>query len=205
MLPVKAQRKWLVDPSGTAVELKAKPKALTSGQRHYMYRLGLLAVDNFLKARGFTPNSTESNSVFSYEKNKVWIDVKLRPPENVAYVTSYAGYEYKQEVVGKAADGQERYGVRAKVVTAKDIMGSDMLVQVMISTDDSQGTRNPIFVPLPKDLENPAQHVLKQVLGTIALACETIPKMREAFTEETVKAAQEQAIEIEAMPEHLLE
>ena len=88
----------------------------------------------------------------------------------------------------------------AKVVTAKEIMGSDLLIQVMLSTADSVGTRKPIFVPLPPDLPNPAQHVLKQVLGTIALACEQIPKMRSAFSEAEVVAAQEQAIDISTVP-----
>lgn len=200
MLPVKAERVWLVDTTGTAIEKKAAPKSLTSGQRHYMYRLGLMAVDQFLKQRGFRSNTDESSVAFSYEKSGCWIDVKLTAPGNIAYVTSYPGYEYKQEGIGKAADGQERYGVRAKVVTAKDIMGSDLLVQVMLSTNDNEGTRKPIFIPLPKDLSNPAQHVLKNVLGTIAMACEHIPKMKSAFTEAEVVAAQETAIDVSTVP-----
>lgn len=191
MLPAKVQRRWLVDPNGTAIEQKPPPKPLTSGQRHYMYRLGLQAVDKFLKAQGFRSNSSDSTSVFSYEKRQVWIDLKLTPPDNIAYVTSHVGYDYGR--------------TKASVVTAKDIMGSDMLIQIMVSTQDDMGTRTPVFVPLPKDLEKPAQHVMRQVLGMLSLACESIPKMREAFTEEAVKAAQEQAIEIESIPEHLLE
>jgi len=200
MLPAKIERVWLVDTHGSAVEKKAPPKKLTSGQRHYMYRLGLIAVDQFLKQRGFRSNAEGSSVSYSYEKNRVWIDIKLKPPDNIAFVTSHPGYEYKQKVIGKASDGQERYGVNATVITAKDVLGSDMLIQIMLSTDDSMGTRTPIFVPLPKDLPNPAQHVLKQVLGTIALACETIPKMREAFTEREIREAQAQPIDVSTVP-----
>ena len=200
LLPAKIERVWLVDACGSAVEKKGAPKKLTSGQRHYLYRLGLMAVDQFLKQRGFRSNTDASSTTFSYEKSGCWIDIKLTSPENIAYVTSYPGYEYKQESIGKTADGQARYGVRAKVVTAKEIMGSDLLIQVMLSTADSVGTRKPIFVPLPPDLPNPAQHVLKQVLGTIALACEQIPKLRSAFSEAEVVAAQEQAIDISTVP-----
>lgn len=168
-----------------------QPKKLTSGQRHYLYRLGLLAVDQFLLHHGFKPNSSESSTVFSYDKNKVWLDVKLAEPGKIAYVTS---------IPGVPVEGKNKYGVKSKVVTASEIMGSDMLIQILISTDDSVGTRAPIYVPLPPDLEQPAQHVLKQVLGTIALACESIPKLREAFTEAEVREAQDRPIDVSALP-----
>lgn len=195
-LPVKVERVWVVDTHGTAVERKEPPKALTSGQRHYHYRLGLQAVDQFMKQRGFQSNCEEgSSTVFSYAKAGVWIDVRVKRPDNIAYVTSYPGYEHKQEVTGKTVDGQEMYGVRAKVVTAKEILGSDYVIQVIVSTNDAQGTRPPIFIPLPKTLTNPARHVLHNVLGTIALACHSIPKVQEAFTKQDVEEAQTRPIE----------
>lgn len=200
LLPAKIERIWLVDQRGTAVERKAPARKLTSGQRHYMYRIGLLAVDQFLKKRGFKSNTDESSVAFSYEKSDVWLDIKVKAPENIAYVTSYEGYEYKQESIGKTADGQERYGVRAKVVTGRDILGADMLVQIMVSTNDSAGTRKPVFIPLPKDLPNPAQYVMQQVLGTLALACEKIPKVRDAFKEDEVKAAQAEYLDVSDLP-----
>lgn len=200
MLPAKIERVWVVDTKGTAVEQKEPPKKLTSGQRHYLYRIGLMAVDAFLKKRGFVSNTDESSVTYSYEKSGVWLDMKIKAPENVAYVTSYEGYEYKQETIGKTADGQERYGVRAKVTTARDILGADLLIQVMVSTNDSAGTRKPIFIALPKDLPNPAQYVMQQVLGTLALACEQIPKVRDAFKEEEVKAAQAEYLDVADLP-----
>lgn len=191
MLPVKVERVWLVDTEGTAVERKPSTKTLTSGQRHYHYRLGLQAVDQFLKERGFRSNCEEgSSTILSYEKAGVWIDMRVKRPDNIAYVTSYPGYDYRQEVVGRTADGQEMYGVRAKVVTAKDILGSDYLVQIMVSTNDAAGTRQPIFIPLPKTLDNPGRYVVQNVLGTIALICSQIPKVQEAFTKQVIEEAQ---------------
>jgi len=177
-----------VDARGTAVEKKAQPKKLTVGQRHYLYRLALQAVDQFLKQRGFRSNTDASNQIFSYEKSRVLLDIALKSPENIAYVTSYAGYDYDPEVV------------RAKVVTAKDMIGSDLMIQIMVSTNDATGTRKPIFIPLPPDLPNPAQYVLRNVLGVLTQACEQIPKMREAFTEAEVQQAQEQFIDLPPLP-----
>ena len=203
LLPVKVERLWLVDTHGTAIEHKLPAKPLTSGQRHYLYRLGLMAVDQFLKSKGFRPNCEESQSTLSYEKSGVWLDIKVKRPDNIAYVTSYHGYAYRQESTGKDMTGHEMYGVRAKVTTAKDILGSDYVIQIMVSTNDSAGTRQPIFVPLPKNLDNPARHVLRNVLGTLAMACSTIPKVQEAFSKEAVHEAQARPID-ELVDERLL-
>lgn len=198
MLPVKVERVWVVDTHGTAVERKPTAKPLTSGQRHYHYRLGLQAVDQFMKARGFHSNCEEgSSTVLSYAKAGVLIDVRVKRPDNIAYVTSQPGYDpmQKPDVIGKTVDGQEMYGVRAKVVTAKDILGSDYVVQIMVSTDDATGTRPPIFIPLPKTLDNPARHVAHNILGTIALLCSQIPKVQEAFTKKIIEEAQARPID----------
>lgn len=190
MLPAKIERVWVVDAHGSAVEQRPKPKPLSSGQRHYMYRLGLMAVDRFLKERGFRSNIEDSNNRLSYEKRGVLIDVAVVKPDRIAYVTSFPGYEYRQEVIGKTSDNQERYRVGAKVVTAKEAMGCDYVVQIMVSTNDSQGTRSPVFVPLPKDLENPARHVVTNVLGVLAMACDKIQKCQDAFTQKEVEQAE---------------
>ncbi len=188
MLPATIKRVWVVDSYGNTIEHRGPAKALTSGQRHYHYRLGLMAVDQFMKGRGFRCNIEPSQCVLSYEKSGVWIDIRVQRPGNVAYVTSFPGYEYKQEVAGKAGDGQEMYRVRAKVVTMKEIMGSDYVIQIVISTAEG-GTHNPMFIPLPKTLDHPAHYVLSNVLRTLALACDNIPSMYSAFTKADVEEA----------------
>lgn len=187
MLPAKIERVWLVDERGSAVEHRPKPQALSSGQRHYFYRLGLMVVDRFLKERGFRPNCEESNNRLSYEKSGVLIDVAIKKPDNIAYVTSFPGYEYKQETVGKTLDGQELYRVNAKVTTLRDIIGSDYIIQLIVSTHDNTGTRQPVFIPLPKTLENPARRVVTSVLGTLGAMCQQISKLQSAFTEKEVE------------------
>lgn len=190
-LPVKREHVWIVDERG-AIEKKAPPRKLSSGQRHYHYRLGLLAVDRFMRDRGFVSNMETSTTKLSYDKSGVWIDISVKRPDNIAYVTSFPGYEYKEQVIGKTLDGQERYRPGAKVTTLKEFLGNaDYIVQIMISTNDAQGTRNPIFVPLPKDLNNPSRYVLENIIGTLAVACEKIPKVKDAFTEPAAKKAQE--------------
>jgi len=182
-LPAKVERVWLVDATGSTVERQSAPKKLSTGQRHLLYRMGLRVVDEFMKARGFTSNAEESQCGLSYEKRGVWIDLKIKRPDNIAFVTSYSGYEYSADKV------------KAKVITAKDMLGSDFLVQINVSTNDAAGTRAPIFVPLPKELEKPAQYVVQNVLGTLAEACRTIPKVKDAFTADAVREAQTKPIE----------
>jgi len=186
---VHTKRVWLVNSDGFAAEQVAPPKKLTSGQRHYHYRLGLMAAAAFLERHGFRSIIEPSQSVLSYEKSDVWIDVSLKPPDNVAYVTSQPGYAYHKEVAACTADGQEMYRVNAKVVTAREILNCDYLAQITVSTHDHQGTREPIFIPLPKDLAKPAHYVLENVLGTLALMRKDIPKLKQAFDDQIAAEA----------------
>mgnify|MGYP007099664046 FL=1 len=103
-------------------------------------------------------------------------------------MTSHVGYVYDTEVI------------RANVIMAKDVIGSDLIIQIMVNTNDAAGTRKPIFIPLPPDLPNPAQYVLRNVLSTLAHACEQIPTVREAFTQAEVQQAQEQFIDLPPLP-----
>lgn len=188
MLPVKVERTFIVDTQGSAVEKKEPAKPLTSGQRHRAYRLGLAAIDLFLKDKGFHPNADESHNVLSYENSQVWLDIKLTRSDKIAFVTSYPGYEY------------ERYHVNAKVTSAKDIIGSECVIQVIVSTNDAEGSRPPIFIPLPKDLADPKRHVIQNVLGILALACQHVPALRDAFTNKEVEKAQKRPVtEAEAL------
>ena len=171
-LPARIERKrvWEVDASGIAVEQQQKKTAppTTSGQRHYFYRLGLMAVAKFLQERGFRSMS-ESQSTLMYElRQQIWIDIGIKNPANIAYVTSRPGYEYNPNKV------------TAQITTAKDILGCSKVIQIVVST--RLGTHQPVYIPLPKDLENPAKHVLTQVLSTLNLLCDKIPGMREGFS-----------------------
>ena len=196
MMPYKGEklpeRIWLVNADGV-VDKKPAAQKLTSGQRHYMYRMGLLAVDEFMKQRGFNTNAAESSTAMSYEKSRggryVWIDLKIMPPENIAFVTSRPDYVYKQEEAGQAVDGQKLYRVNASVTTAKDILGCDLLIRVMVSANDAAGTYKPVFIPLPKDLEKPARYVLENVLGVLASACQKLPHINAAFHSDEIKTA----------------
>ncbi len=46
----------------------------------------------------------------------------------------------------------------------------------------SSGVPSPIFIPLPKDLTDPTRYVIQNVLGIIALACQHVSALRDAFT-----------------------
>lgn len=169
-LPAKIERKriWEVDAGGTAVEKKEPPKALTSGQRHYHYRLGLMAIDKCLKEHGFVSTSDSQSTLMYTLRDNIWIDISIKAPARIAYVTSRPGYEYSSE------------RINAKVVTARDMLGCDRVIQIVVTS--RQVTSSPILVPLPNDLEHPAKHVVTNVLGTLSILCDTIPGLREAFS-----------------------
>jgi hypothetical protein len=75
------------------------------------------------------------------------------------------------------------------VTTAKDILGCDLLIRVMVSANDAAGTYKPVFIPLPKDLEKPARYVLENVLGVLASACQKLPHINAAFHSDEIKTA----------------
>ena len=188
-----AKRVWAVDASGMAIESRPRPAELSSGQRHYMYRIGMMTVDAFLKKHGFKSNTTfgGDSGMISVEQvirgKYVWIDLALKKPDNIAFITSKPGYVYNKDKVN------------AQVTTAKDIIGGDMLIQLIVSTNDSGGSRNPIYVPLPKSLDRPARYVFDNVLGAISATCENIPIVKEAFTNKSVDEATYSQLEAEAV------
>ena len=194
-----------MDSQGS-IALAAHGKKLTSGQRHYLYRLGLLAVDEFMRGRGFVPNSSENTQVLSYEKGPVLIDIALKEPQNIAFVTSGSGYkpDAEKEIIGTAADGQKMYKVKASVTRASDILGADLLVQVMVG--DARGTCKPVYVPLPKNIENPARYVVENVLGILRAAADALPSIKESFQDEACQEVIQDAarlMDTAVIPEHI--
>lgn len=194
-LPAKIERIWIVDAAGAAGAAEDQPlrKPLSSGQLHQHYRLGLIATSDFLKSRGFNPNAADSGSSVSYEKKVhgayVWIDVSLKKPGNVAFVTSAPGY-----LLSADNSDQCTQRPRAKVTHMRDLLNCDLFIQVIVST--SLGvTSNPIYVPLPKDVVQPARYVIENIAGVLAAAGREIPLVGESFNRETVKEAEEWPID----------
>ena len=192
-LPAKIERIWIVDAAGAAKEQHVH-KPLSSGQRHQHYRLGLIATSDFLKSRGFNPNAADSGSSVSYEKRVngayVWIDISLKKPDNVAFVTSAPGY------LLASADGADHTSARprAKVTNLRGLMGCDLFIQAVVSTSLG-GTSNPVYIPLPKDVAQPARYVIENIAGVLAAAGREIPLVGESFNRETVKEAEEWPID----------
>jgi hypothetical protein len=98
----------------------------------------------------------------------VFIDIGIKCPSRIAYVTSNPDYVYSSK------------RINATVTTAKDVLGCDRVIQIMVTTN-REGTFSPIFIPLPNDLEGPAVHVAQNVIRTLSMLCDKIPALREAF------------------------
>lgn len=177
---------WLVAPDGAVVKYDAKKversheKSIvlkTVADLHARTRLGLLFVDEILKKCGWHCNCvSQSSTSISLEIGKVMVDVSIRDPIKIAYVTSYPGWEYKREVIGRTPDitlpdgrvvkGQEILKPTAKVVIAGDFIHEKYVVQV-ITTDDKLNSSTPIYIPINKEMGDPAYAVAKNVLLTI--------------------------------------
>lgn len=184
-LQVNPSRKWIVDNSGKVTE--SKKMLMTSGQRHQAYRLALQAAELFMLRHGFLKSDNSTGSSYIFMKNRVSVELLLKEAANIAYVTSHIGYEYKKEVIGKATDGQERYRVNATVHNAGMEMKCTHVIQILVNTDDAYGTRIPAFIPLSPDLDDPARFTLHGIIKTLAVAADSIPRLKETFNAKTEK------------------
>ena len=173
---------WLVAPDGAVVKYEAKVKRRPNlviqsiGELHARARIGLVYVDEILKQCGWRCNCiVQSATAISLEIGKVSVDVSIRKPMNIAYVTSRPGWEYKREVVGKTPDihfegkvqkGQEIVRPTANVQIAGDFIHDPYVVQI-VSTKEGGESTTPIYIPVNKDMGDPAEEVAKNVLLTI--------------------------------------
>lgn len=175
---------WLVSPDGAVVKYDAalvkrerKIVLRTVGELHARARIGLVYVDEILKKCGWRCNCvTQSSTAISLEIGKVSVDVSIRRPMNIAYVTSKPGWEYKREVVGKTPDiklpdgrilkGQEIVRPTANVQIAGDFIHDPYVVQI-ISTAEGRDSTMPVYIPVNKEMGDPAFEVAKNTLLTI--------------------------------------
>lgn len=200
MLPVKVERVFAVSPSGETTLVKPQePKKYTLSQRHAAWRIGLMAVDQFMKERGFRPVLGDSSTHYGWMKGKFAVNVSLRKPGNVAYVTSRPGVDpfAARPVIGKDKTGHEMYGISplAQVTTLKETLGNAKYVAMVDVCHEEGGTRPPVYIALPEDGDKPAHFIFKNVLGVMAMMCRSIPSLKEAFEVDKVLEAQQREIE----------
>jgi len=198
LLPAKIERIFAVGPSGEISITKTEETKLTSGQRHAAWRIGLMAVNRFMEEHGFEGTlGAASSTHMGWNKGHFSINVSLREPGNVAYVTSRPGYDPTQprEVIGHDKTGAKMYGVTAEVTTLRQSVGNAKYVIMVDVSHCDGGTRPPVYIPLPMEGEKPAQFVYKNVLGVVALLSSTIPKLKEAFAIDKLRVAQERTID----------
>ena len=176
---------WLVSPSGEVVKYDAKLverehqniALRTVADLHARARIGLIYVDEFLKKCGWRCNCIQqSSTAISLELGEISVDVSIRKPLNIAYVTSRPGWEYRREVVsttpdirlpdGRILKGQEIVRPPANVQIAGDFIHEPYVVQI-ISTSEKIGSATPVYIPISKNMRDPAEEVARNVLLTI--------------------------------------
>jgi hypothetical protein len=91
----------------------------------------------------------QSNNVISVQRGKLMFDVSIKEPQQIVYITSHVGYDPKKG--------------NATRITAGDVMGCDYVMQVIASKERGNSTM-PVYIPLPHNLENPADYVALNVI-----------------------------------------
>ena len=176
---------WLVAPDGAVTKYDDKLVARerrsivlkTVADLHARTRIGLIYVDEILKKCGWHCNCiTQSSTSISLQIGKVMVDVSIRNPLNIAYVTSRPGWEYQRVVVGKTPDltlpdgriikGQEIVRPTANVQIAGDFIHDPYVVQI-IATNEKLDSTTPVHIPVNKEMGDPAYEVAKNVLLVI--------------------------------------
>lgn len=157
---------WIVASDGaiTKYEPRKVVVASTSAERHAQYRIGLHRVLELLTKAGFYCNAVEnSTTVLSIQRGKLMFDISIREPQNIAYVTSHVGYDPEKG--------------NARVITAAEVMGSEYVIQI-IGTKSNGSSTMPVYIPLPKNLLNPADHVLLNVIKTMQVMVGYSPELK---------------------------
>lgn len=201
LLPAKIERVFAVSPTGeTSVVKPGPPKKLSLGQRHAAWRIGLMAVNQFMKEQGFESVIGASTTHFGWLKGDFSVNVSLRQPSNIAYVTSYEGYDphAKKKSLGKDITGHEMFGVTAQVTTLKEALGGGKYV-LMVDASTLSGTANPVYIPLEAEDDGgkPAQYVYRNVLGVIAMMAQADQGLKDAFAADQVRLAQERQVQLD--------
>ena len=152
-----------------------------------------------MEEHGFQSNLGYSSTHMGWQKGRFSINVSLREPGNIAYVTSRPNFDpnARRQVIGRDITGAEMFGVTAQVTTLKQMLGGAKYVLMVDVSHIMGGTRPPVYIPLPAEGEKPAHFVYRNVLGTIALMCNTIPDLKSAFEVKKILKAQERSIEDE--------
>jgi hypothetical protein len=133
-------------------------------------------------------------------KAKFCLNVSLRQPAKVAYVTSRPDVDpmAARRVIGKDITGAEMYGISplAKVTTLQETLGNVKYVVMVDVCDEKEGTRPPVYVALPDEGDKPAHFLFRNVMGVIAMLCKTVPSLKETFEiQDVLKAQDRQALE----------
>ncbi len=148
-----------------------------TGDLHARARVGIQWLNAALTALGWGCNCIEQgNSAISLSLKKVCVDISIRKPSKIAYVTSKPGWEYKDVVVGKTPDfitpdgvmhkGQEIKKPTAKVVLASETIADPWVVQI-VATDKNGDSSPPVYIPVNRENGDPAVEIARCALLTI--------------------------------------
>lgn len=207
LLPVKAERRFLVGPGGETSLQKKRDKLtppVSSTPRIYLVhtaaRVAIAALSRFMEQYGFMSNMGDSNQRISFEKSGFLVDVSIRDMRNsgsrIAYITSGQGYDpfSPRRVIGEDIYGAKVYGVNAKVVMQSRLITTRYAIMVNLSHPET-GSLAPVMIELPEELAKPSQYVYKNVLGVIAAMCEKVPKVKDLFQKEKILAEGDRQID----------
>jgi len=146
---------WIVDTDGAVTKYEPRKVIVpaTRGERHAQYRIGMSRALEILTKAGFYGNAgDQSQNAISVQRGKLMFDFSIKEPANIVYVTSHTAYDPKKG--------------NARRVSAADVMGCEYVIQVIGSKESGSSTM-PVYIPLPKNQENPADYVVFNIIKTL--------------------------------------
>jgi hypothetical protein len=165
----------------------ANPLPCATAQEAFREALSLLNV-LFVELR-LVPHCETVGHAISYDLgHDSTLDISIRNPAEVAYVTSWAGYQYDKTVAQLTEDllmppdtrAQAGFQeVKATVKFLGEVMQGEEVFQVTISRRGH--TEMPVYVELPPGVANPVPFLVRAVLGVIRMLASYTPEARQAF------------------------
>lgn len=170
---------FIADTGGQVVKYepqKAQPdhpaQPMTRHQRATIYFKALRYAETLLKEVGFRPVTLPSHGNFVLELGNFVLEMTTKEAPNVAYVTSYVGYEYDPKKIN------------AKVVMACPVEPGEYVIRA-IATLPNMRTLDPIYITVNKDADDILKDAFFNVIRTAHALIQkdpaTMNRIREAM------------------------
>lgn len=139
-------------------------------------------IARLFQEKGFASNCIEQSSTsIGFDAFGMDININIREPARVAYVTSVPGDSGERRVIGKDMKGQKIYAPGPGVRFASEGIPCRYVAEVQVSRISST---MPIYVIIPDGEPEPVKYVVKNILMLLASMVNN-PHLQQAISTDT--------------------